>query len=113
LGSALRIYNTVRRKAELYVSQALPFGAAAAVPAFIVHARANRELGTRLIGLTMDAVCADDLPQLDLRSKGEASQLAAERFFSLMGWKVSMKGKKHLPFSTQFEVLGVQLDLAA
>ena len=49
--AVVKTYNTERGNDELYVSQALSFGAASAVPAFNVQARANRKLGTRLFGM--------------------------------------------------------------
>ena len=52
--------------------------------------------GHTFVWLLVDAVL-DDYLQQDVCRAGDASQLAAERFFDLCGLRVSMKEKKRLP----------------
>ena len=96
---------------KLFISNVLPFGSSASVYAFNRMSRALHTIGERLFGLVWSNYY-DDYPQLDLRSSGSAAQDTAEKLFSLLGWKVSMKDTKRLPMSKQFDALGVSFDLS-
>ena len=48
-----------------------------------------------------------DFPVLGLDGLSEHSQRGVDKFFDILGWR----NKEQLPFSSQFEPLGVRIDL--
>ena len=69
-------------------------------------------IGARLFSLAW--VCYfDDFTQFDLAAMGDSSQMTAEKFLDLVGWKYSVKEAKRKPMSPIFSVLGVDVDLSA
>lgn len=96
--SVLLVQDPQGRK-HYFISQVLPFGAAASVYHFNKAARAIHLLGVRLFGLLW-CNYYDDYPQLDLEACGDAAQEAAERLLRLIGWRFSMKE------SNRFQVQG-------
>ena len=96
---------------SLFISHVLPFGATSAVYAFCRLSKAIHLIGERLFHLVWTNYI-DDYPQLDLKANGNDAQLAAERLFSLLGWKFSKKDSKRAPMSSVFNALGVTFDLS-
>lgn len=109
--AALKVSNVELQEDQLFVCEVLPFGASAAVYAFNRFARSLRVIGTRLFSI-MWSNYFDDFPQLDIRAMRDDSQFVAEKFLSLLGWKVSAKETKRKPFAKVYEALGVQLDFS-
>ena len=97
---------------ELFVSHVLPFGARGSVGAFNRVSRALHLIGLRLFGLVW-CNYVDDFPQVSLQAFGSADLHTAESFLDLVGWRFSTKAKKRLPFSVQFDALGVTFDLSS
>jgi len=93
----------------LDIQHANPFGATACVYSFNRFAKAIWWIGVVTFGLIWTNHF-DDYPQLDLAVMGNKSQETAERLMALLGWKVSMKEAKRLPFDNRFSPLGVVVD---
>ena len=109
--SVLAVENMCRAK-QLFISNVLPFGASASVYAFNRLARACHTIGVRLLGLVWGNYY-DDFPQLDIVASNDDAQCTAERFFELIGWRVSMKESKRLPIAKRFDALGVTFDFTS
>ena len=54
----------------------------------------------------------DDYPSLAFRFFKDSDRRTAELAFKLLGWEVNLKPHKALPFSKQFEPLGVLVVLS-
>ncbi|CAL1162137.1 unnamed protein product [Cladocopium goreaui] len=109
--SVLAVENMCRAK-QLFISHVLPFGASASVYAFNRLARACHTIGVGLLGLVWGNYY-DDFPQVDIVASNGDAQCTAERFFELIGWRVSMKESKRLPIAKQFDALGVTFDFTS
>jgi hypothetical protein len=107
--AVVKVHNADLGVDELYVSEVLPFGAAASVYIFSRFARSLRIMGSCLMSFIWSHFF-DDYPQLTWKAEGDKALHAAERFFSLLGWCVSLKEKKRLPFGDTFDYLGVVFD---
>ena len=108
--SVLAVENPQAQK-QLFVAQALPFGASASVYGFNRCARALHGIGEQLFGLIWGNYF-DDYPQLDLAVCGNDAQQAAERLFDMLGWQYSVKEAKRPPMRPCFDALGVTFDLS-
>ena len=87
------------------------FGETAAVYAFL---RVSRALATIAVGLFSLLVVEffDDFTQVENASLGDSAWKTMEGMLELLGWEVSMKESKRLPFQQIFVSLGVQVDFA-
>lgn len=90
----------------------LLFGASASVFAFI---RVSRSLSFLLnkVALIPSSVFFDDFPLFTPSSSGEEADKGASELLDLLGWRHAKSGKKGLPFSRAFDVLGLNLHLEA
>ena len=108
--AVIAISNPNTNEIELDIQHANPFGATACVYSFNRFAKAIWWIGVVTFGLIWTNHF-DDYPQLDLAVMGNKSQDTAERLMTILGWGISMKESKRIPFDIRFSHLGVVVDL--
>jgi hypothetical protein len=95
---------------RFFISDALMFGSTSAVYAFNRCARAIWHIA--VVGLDLwTTQFYDDFPSLEFNVLAEHSRKSFEQLMWILGWKVSDNPKKDLPFSPQFKMLGVNVNL--
>ena len=109
--SVIAVTDPVSGNVKLFRALALMFGETAAVYAFLRISRALSTLASKLLDLVI-VEFFDDFTQIEPTSTAESAQVAIEDLFDLLGWKISMKEKKRLPFDKIFTSLGVEVDLS-
>ena len=105
-------YQTSSGAWELYTTQSLPFGASASVFAFNKISRAIWHLMVCKLGIWA-SVFYDDYPVFELEPLAALTTKVLDTFFSLLGWRHAVVGKKAVDFAQQFVALGVQYNLGA
>ena len=94
----------------LYVSNSLMFGSTAAVYAFNRVSRALWYLINRLLWIP-SGVFYDDFPLLSPTASAENADDTVSAFLDALGWQHAKTGAKGRPFSHEFDVLGMCLNL--
>ena len=94
----------------LYVSNSLMFGSTAAVYAFNRVSRALWYLINRLLWIP-SGVFYDDFPLLSPTASAENADATVSAFLDASGWQHAKTGAKGRPFSHEFDVLGMCLNL--
>ena len=99
-------YRGAEGEDKFYLCNSLLFGASASVFAFI---RVSRSLSFLLnkVALIPSSVFFDDFPLFTPSSSGEEADQGASELLDLLGWRYAKSGKKGLPFSKAFDVLGL------
>ena len=105
--AVIAIYSADSGSCELYVANALPFGATGAVMDFNWVARVLRDLLMYHM-LFLVSNYFDDYPTLEDKTIGQRARADMEAFMDLLGWEVSES--KALEFEPAFQVLGVRMD---
>ena len=95
------------RIAEIH---SMPFGAAAAVHAFLRCGEGIKAIGRGKLRLVMTNFF-DDFTVLASRANCKHVQLVVSFLFRKLGWDVAPEEKKNAPFAEVFDVLGVRVDL--
>jgi hypothetical protein len=98
------------KEARFFLQDALPFGATGSVIAFnrcskLIWAIACHEL--RVLWLSY----FDDYPALERRDTSCVTDMALRSLFLILGWELSSDESKSKPYSKEFNVLGVVLDM--
>ena len=89
----------------------MPFGALAAVHAFLRCGEALKAVGRSKLLLVMTNFF-DDFTVLSCKSNSKHVGLVVSFMFKKMGWDVAQDEKKNAPFAEVFDVLGVRIDLS-
>ena len=89
----------------------MPFGALAAVHAFLRCGEALKFLGRRKLLLVMTNFF-DDFTVLASYANSSHVQAVVSFMFRKLGWQVADEDKKNKPFAEVFDVLGVRVDLS-
>ena len=108
--SYISVYNPRKRRPEVYLMRALPFGASRSVYSFLRASHALWWLGCVALGLTWSSFF-DDFVTFCRESESKLVEGVIVQFFKLLGWQVS-SGEKDLPFSAEFKALGVEINLS-
>ena len=95
---------------RFYVSNALMFGATAAVYSFNPVSRSLRFLFNKML-LIPCGVFFDDYPMFSPGELAEDADRSASELLDLLGWKHARTGPKGRPFEPCFQVLGCTLNL--
>ena len=103
-------YPTGEDRWKLFTTSSLPFGACASVFAFNKISRALWHLLTHKFGL-LAAVFYDDYPCFEIQPLANLTTKTLDGFFSALGWRHAVVGKKATDFSSTFVALGVQYSL--
>ena len=103
-------YPTDKEGWKLFTTSSLPFGACASVFAFNKISRALWHLLTHKFGL-LAAVFYDDYPCFEIQSLTSLTTKTLDGFFSALGWRHALVGKKATDFASTFVALGVQYSL--
>lgn len=103
--SVIKVFNTDKGREELFLAEALPFGATGSMYAFAKHANAIRKIGADLFGLLWTNFF-DDYSQVGLESQGNDVQSGEEKCLCLLGRRFSMEQKKRKPAARKYDVLG-------
>ena len=109
--SVIAVTNPDSGKVQLFRALALMFGETAAVYAFLRISRALSSVAAKLLDLII-VEFFDDFIQIESTATADSAQESIEDLFGLLGWKISMKEKKRLPFDKIFTSLGVEVDLS-
>ena len=96
-------------KVKLFRAISLMFGETAAVYGFLRISRALGAIASNLFGLLV-VEFFDDFTQIEASKLCDSALASSESFLALLGWRVSMKETKRLPFEKKFTSLGVQLE---
>ena len=94
----------------IFSMESLPFGATAAVAAFLRISRALKFLGTSLGMLTWTAFY-DDFICLSRPEDAKSTDMFVRFLFQSLGWELSTGPDKDVPFCEVFSALGVLIDL--
>ena len=89
----------------------MPFGALAAVHAFLRCGEALKFLGRKKLLLVMTNFF-DDFTVLASYANSSHVQAVVSFMFRKLGWQVADEDKKNKPFAEVFDVLGVRVDLS-
>ena len=89
----------------------VPFGALAAVHAFLRCGAALRAIGRRKLLLVMTKFF-DDFTVLACKANSKRVGLVVSFLFKKLGWDVAQDEKKDAPFAEVFDVPGVRIDLS-
>ena len=88
---------------------ALPFGAVGSVAGFLRVSHAVWYIGFYGLGILWSAFY-DDFSVISRVELESSASWACEELFNLLGLKFATEGKKCLPFSSTFKMLGLQID---
>ena len=88
-----------------------PFGALAAVHAFLRCGEALKAIGRCKLLLVMTNFF-DDFTVLATKANSKHVGLVVSVLFKKLGWDVAQDEKKNAPFAEVFDVLGVRIDLS-
>ena len=91
--------------------RSLPFGAVAAVHAFLRCGEALKSIARRKLFLAMTSFF-DDFTVLTSTHNSSHVGTVVSYLFQKLGWHVAPEEKKNKPFSEVFDVLGVRIDLS-
>lgn len=94
----------------IFQMESLPFGATAAVAAFLRVSKAIKVLGTALGKLAWTSFY-DDFICICKPEDAESTDLFVRFLFKTLGWDLSTGPEKDSPFGPVFSALGVQVDL--
>ena len=89
----------------------MPFGALAAVHAFLRCGEALKAVGRSKLLLVMTNFF-DDFTVLSCKANSKHVGLVVSFMFKKLGWDVAQDEKKNAPFAEIFDVLGVRVDLS-
>lgn len=94
----------------VFSMESLPFGATAAVAAFLRISRSIKHLGTTL-GMLSWTSFYDDFICISRPEDVQSTDMFVRLLFRALGWELSTGADKDAPFSEVFSALGVQLDI--
>ena len=106
--SYVAVFDPRTRKPLIFAMRALPFGASNSVYSFLRVAHSLWWLGCKALHLIWNNFF-DDFITLARSQEAELVSIAAQHFFKLLGWAVSLGGKDR-PFDQKFKALGVEID---
>ena len=106
----IMVYNPDLKGPSFFISSALMFGSTAAVYAFNRVSRSIWHILTHQLNLWM-TVYYDDFPILEPEETAASADECIAEMLDLLGWRFARSGKKAIPFSPTFDVLGVTVDL--
>eukprot|EP00438_Fugacium_kawagutii_P001998 Skav208915 [mRNA] locus=scaffold787:29327:30871:- [translate_table: standard] len=106
----LAVYDPQAKAARYFIASALMFGSTAAVYGFNRVSRSLWHILAHKLKL-LHTVYYDDFPSVEFEATAESATQYTAELLDLLGWKFAREGKKAQPFSTVFEVLGIQVDL--
>ena len=89
----------------------LPFGAVAAVHAFLRCSEALKAIARKKFFIAMTSFF-DDFTVLTSAANAAHVEVVVSSMFKKLGWRVATEEKKNRPFSEVFDVLGVRVDLS-
>ena len=98
------------RLVKYFAAQSLPFGATSSVFAFNRISRSLLHLAWHLCGLVAGAFY-DDYPIMEPAPSAGMASLSFEALLDELGWRYSDDTDKALPFSEDFDLLGVRMSL--
>ena len=104
------VCNPESQEPSYFISFALMFGSTAAVYAFNRVSKSIWHILCHQLSLWMTVYC-DDFPMLEPEETSVSAEESIGEFLDVLGWKYAKTGKKALPFSEKFDVLGVSVDL--
>ena len=107
----LAVWSTNKSKYEMYVSNALMFGATSSVYSFNRVAKAIQHLAIHYLDILPNQFF-DDFPCCELQQTSAGSQISFEAMLLALGWEVAV-GEKAPPFSSAFSALGNCFDTSA
>ena len=107
----IMVFNPETGKPSFFLSSALMFGSTAAVYAFNRMSRSIWHVLTKLLML-WTTVYYDDFPMVEMAETAEMAEWCMGEVLDALGWKFAKTGSKAPPFSQQFDVLGVTVDLS-
>ena len=106
----IAVFNPSLGQPSFFSTSALMFGSTASVYAFNRLSRSLWHIQTSLFSI-WSTVFYDDFPTVEPESTSVTARECAEGLFRALGWKFATEGKKALPFSSSFNVLGVSMHL--
>lgn len=106
--SYVAVFDPKTRRPAIFSMKALPFGARNSVYSFLRVAHSLWWLGCKALKLIWSNFF-DDFITLARSQATELVTIAAQQFFQLLGWAVSL-GDKDQPFNQKFKALGVEID---
>ena len=104
------VWSPVHQAPMLFRMESPPFGATAAVAAFLRISRAIKFLGTSFGMLTWTAFY-DDFICLSRPEDAKSADMFVRFLFKSLGWELFGGPEKDVPFNEVFSALGVQIDL--
>ena len=104
------VYNPELGRPAYFISSALMFGSTAAVYAFNRVSKSLWHILTHQLSLWM-TVYYDDFPILEMEETTSSADECIAAILDVLGWRFARDGKKAVPFSDRFDVLGVTIDL--
>ena len=104
------VYDPESNGPRYFISSALMFGSTAAVYAFNRMSRSLWHILTHILML-WTTVYYDDFPMVEMAETAETAEWCVGEILDALGWKFARSGNKAPPFSKQFDVLGVTVDL--
>ena len=106
----IAVWSPEHRAPMVFSMDSLPFGATAAVAAFLRISRAIKFLGTTL-GLLSWTAFYDDFICVCRPEDAQSTDMFVRLLFQALGWELSSGPDKDVPFGDVFSALGVQIDL--
>ena len=110
--AVISIWNHCTGGIQLYLINALPFGAVSSVYGFLRASSALQLILCRLFAVPM-TIYFDDLTLLAIDEEADHVDHIVSSVLSLLGWKTSSNPKKQHPFEKVFHMLGVNVDLTS
>ena len=106
----IMVYDPYTKGPRYFISSALMFGSTAAVYAFNRMSRSVWHILTHVLML-WTTVYYDDFPMVEMAETAEVAEWCMGKVLDALGWRFAKSGNKAPPFSEQFDVLGVTVDL--
>ena len=106
----IMVYDPESKGPRYFISSALMFGSTAAVYAFNRMSRSLWHILTHILTL-WTTVYYDNFPMVEMAETAEVAEWCVGEVLDTLGWKFARSGNKAPPFSRQFDVLGVTVDL--
>ena len=107
----IAVWSPEHQAPMVFSMDSLPFGATAAVAAFLRISRAIKFLGTTL-GLLSWTAFYDDFICISRPEDAQSTDMFVRLLFQALGWELSSGPDKDVPFGAVFSALGVQIDLS-
>ncbi|CAE7424313.1 unnamed protein product [Symbiodinium sp. CCMP2592] len=105
------VFDTDSKRARIYGTNVLPFGATGSVAGFLRVSAAVWHTGVRDMGLGWCAYF-DDFPLLSCDGMEEQIEEFADEVFEALGIQYAKEGKKATKFDAVFNALGLAFDLS-